>query len=114
MFGAAGSQVGAAGSRPVRGGCDALFDTGVVDCDLAGSHPVDLPLVVKIGVFQVHLVVLAVCSLHHIVVVDCGDVLLSASQTFGWENLLFRANDVDAFFRLVDFVFEQSEEAGVG
>ena len=113
MFGAAGSQVGAAGRRSVRGRCDALLDTGVVDCDLAGSHSVHLPLVVEIGVLQVYLVVLPVCSLHHVVVVDCGDVLLAASQAFGWENLLFGADNVDAFFWLVDFIFEQSEEAGV-
>ena len=41
-------------------------------------------------------------------------MLGATSETFGRENLLLWTNDVDAFFRLVDFVFDQLEEARVG
>jgi hypothetical protein len=71
-------------------------------------------LVVLVAVFQVDFVVLAVCSLHHVVVVDCGDMLYAAAKALCGENLLLRADNVDSFFRLVNFVLKELQEAAVG
>ena len=114
MFGAAWSEVSSAGGGAVGSGGYSLLHSTVVDCDLVGSHPVDLPLVVEIGALDVHLIVLSVSALHHVVVVDGGDVFGAAAQAFGREDFLFGSNDVDAFFWFVDFAFKHFEEAGAG
>lgn len=114
MFGGAGSDVGAAGGRPVGGRGDALLDSALVDGNLGGSDTVDLALVVEVAVFEVNLVVLAVGALHHVVVVHCRVVFHSAAQALGWENLLLGADYVDALLRLVDLVLKQLQETAVG
>ena len=79
MFSTAGSQVSSARGGSVGSRSDSLLYPAVVHCYLAGCHSVDLPLVVDVGSLHVDLVEPAVCALHHVVVVDSGDVLRAAT-----------------------------------
>ena len=106
MLGTAGSQIGPAGSGPISGRGNALLDSTFINGDLAGGDSVYFPLVIQVGIFEVDLVVLAVCALHHVVFVDVGDVLLAAAQALGREDLLLRADDVYALFGFADFLLQ--------
>ncbi len=112
MLGTAGSQVGAAGSGSVGGRGDPLLDSALVDCDLAGRHPVHFSLVVEVGIFEVHFVVLPVGALHHVVLVHVGHVLLPAAQTLSGEDLLLGPDNVDPLLRFGDFLLQRPQKLG--
>jgi hypothetical protein len=77
---------------------------------LRWRNSVNFPLVVKIAILEVYFIVFSISALHHTVVMNSGDMLRAASQTFGWENFLFGTNYINSFFRLVDFVLKKLEE----
>lgn len=110
MFGRAGSNVGATGSGTIGSRSYSFFNARIIHCDLRWCHSVNFPLVVKIAILEVYFVVFSISALHHTVVVNSGNMLRAASQTFGWENFLLGTNYVNSFFGLIDFVLKQLEE----
>ncbi len=113
MFCTARSQIGSARSGAIGGGSYSLFDSAVVDCQLACCHSVDFS-VVALVVPDINFIVFPISALHHVVIVDCGYVFGATTETFGRENFLPGSDDVESFFWFVDFAFDHFDKARGG